>query len=74
MAGLATPLAFPLGGDGDCYKAKLIRRSIARPPFDTRLGSVLSLVIAPIGESDNAIGGLYGADDPLPDEEYIDGD
>lgn len=52
----------------DNYKSKLLRRTLP-PPYDTRLSSRLGKLLAIIGTSDNDIGGLFGDDDFLPDEE-----
>lgn len=55
----------------DTYKSKLLRRSLPPEVYDVRLGSVLSRVLAPIGASDNEIGGLDPSEDPLPAEVEI---
>jgi len=51
----------------DNYKSKLLRRTMP-PPYDQRLASTLGKILTVIGTSDNEIGGLFGADDFLPNE------
>ena len=53
----------------DSYKAKVLRSMVPSPPFDTRLKSNLGKLLTVIGNSDNDIGGRFGDDDFLPDEE-----
>lgn len=52
----------------DNYKSKLTRRHFP-PPYDTRRSSNLGKLLTVIATSDNAIGGLFGAADFLPDED-----
>lgn len=56
--------------DMDNYKAKLLRQSMP-PPYDTRLESNLGLLLTVIGTSDNEIGGLYGDDDFLSNDNVV---
>lgn len=69
MSQLAAPLAFPLGGPVtyDNYKAKLMRHMLP-PPYDQSFTSTIGKLLTAIGQSDNLIGGLFGAADFLPDE------
>jgi hypothetical protein len=52
----------------DNYKSKLAR-SLMPPPFDNRLASNIGKLLTVIGTGDNDIGGLFGEEDFLPDEE-----
>jgi len=52
----------------DNYKSKLLRRTMP-PPYDQRLASTLGKILTVIGTCDNEIGGLFGEDDFLPNEE-----
>ncbi len=61
------PLDAEIGTD-DNYKSKVLR-SMWPPPYDSRFSSNLGKLLTVIGSSDNDIGGLFGADDFLPDEE-----
>lgn len=59
------------GQDGfsdDTYKAKVMRHMLA-PPWDKRFGTPMTDIITVIGASDNDLGGLFGRDDFLPDED-----
>lgn len=53
----------------DNYKAKMIR-GLMPPPYDTRLTAELGKLMAVIGTSDNAIGGLPSGTDFLPNEDF----
>ncbi len=55
-------------GSLDNYKSKLLR-GMWPPPFDNRFSSNLGKLLTVIGTSDNDLGGLFGAEDFLPDEE-----
>jgi len=68
MARLSAPLALPLGGDPDSFKAKQLRRMMPAP-YDARLSGVLGKLLTVIGAADNEIGGQFGQRDFLPDEQ-----
>lgn len=51
----------------DNYKAKVMRRQLP-PPYKRDFGAVVPAILTVIGQSDNLIGGLFGAADFLPDE------
>ncbi len=51
----------------DNYKAKLMRHMLP-PPYTRDFNSVIGAILTIIGQSDNLIGGLFGAADFLPDE------
>lgn len=53
----------------DSYKAKILRSMMPSPPYDTRLKANLGKLLTVIGNSDNDIGGRFGDDDFLPDED-----
>lgn len=50
---------------GDNYKAKLMRNMLP-PPYEKTFGMRIPNVLTVIGQSDNLIGGLFGAEDFLP--------
>jgi len=52
----------------DNYKAKVMRRMLP-PPFKRDFEAVIPTILRVIGQSDNLIGGLFGAADFLPDGE-----
>ena len=52
----------------DNFKSKVLR-SLWPPPYDVRLSSDLGKLLTIIGTSDNDLGGLFGSEDFLPDEE-----
>jgi hypothetical protein len=52
----------------DNYKAKLMRHMLP-PPYNQDFDSVIGIILTTIGQSDNLIGGLFGTDDFLPDED-----
>jgi len=52
----------------DNYKSKLLR-GMWPPPYNRRLSSNLGKLLTIIGTSDNDLGGLFGDEDFLPDEE-----
>jgi hypothetical protein len=52
----------------DNYKSKLLR-GMWPPPYNSRLSSNLGKLLTVIGTSDNDLGGLFGSEDFLPDEE-----
>lgn len=52
----------------DSYKAKILRK-MWPAPFDATFNSQLGRLLTAVGGSDNEIGGLFGVDDFLPDEE-----
>lgn len=59
------------GADGfsdDSYKAKVMRGMLA-PPWDRSFRTPMCSIITVIGGSDNDLGGLFGRDDFLPDED-----
>lgn len=58
----------PLLGTQDNYKSKVLR-GMWPPPYNTRLSSNLGKLLTIIGTSDNDLGGLFGDEDFLPDEE-----
>jgi len=67
MSNLSSTLALDLGGTtSDNYKAKLMRRMMP-PPYNSDFTSVVGRILTVIGQSDNLIGGLFGAADFLPD-------
>lgn len=51
----------------DNYKAKVMRHMLP-PPYKQDFGAVIPSILTAIGQSDNLIGGLFGAADFLPDE------
>lgn len=51
----------------DSYKAKVMRNMLP-PPYKRNFGAVVPNILTVIGQSDNLIGGLFGAADFLPDE------
>lgn len=63
-----TPTPTPVVVPSDNYKAKMMRRQLP-PPFKKDFGAVVPAILTVIGQSDNLIGGLFGADDFLPDED-----
>lgn len=52
---------------GDNYKAKVMRHMLPRP-YNQDFGAFIPTMLTVIGQSDNLIGGLFGAADFLPDE------
>ncbi len=58
----------PTLGTKDNYKSKVLR-GMWPPPYNTRLSSNLGKLLTVIGTSDNDLGGLFGDEDFLPDEE-----
>jgi hypothetical protein len=52
----------------DNYKSKLLR-GMWPPPYNAKLSSNLGKLLTVIGTSDNDLGGLFGDEDFLPDEE-----
>jgi hypothetical protein len=58
----------PFLGARDNYKSKLLR-GMWPPPYNSRLSSNLGKLLTVIGTSDNDLGGLFGVEDFLPDEE-----
>jgi len=52
----------------DNYKSKILR-GMWPPPYNNRLSGNLGKLLTVIGTSDNDLGGLFGDDDFLPDEE-----
>jgi hypothetical protein len=58
----------PEQGSPDNYKSKLLR-GMWPPPYNVRLSGNLGKLLTVIGTSDNDLGGLFGDEDFLPDEE-----
>jgi len=52
----------------DNYKAKVMRHMLP-PPYKQDIDSKIGILLTVIGQSDNIIGGLFGTDDFLPDED-----
>lgn len=68
MGNIPGTLSFDLGGStNDSYKGKVMRHMMP-PPYNSDFGSIIGALLTTIGQSDNLIGGLFGAADFLPDE------
>ena len=65
---VAIESADPTAVSQDSYKAKLLRKMVPTPPYDTRFTSNLGKILTVIGSSDNDLGGLFGDADFLPSE------
>jgi len=56
-----------ISATNDSYGAKVMRHMLP-PPYKQDFNSQIGKILTVIGQSDNIIGGLFGADDFLPDE------
>lgn len=67
LSGESAPSPTPAIVSSDNYKAKMMRRQLP-PPYKKDFGAIVPAILTVIGQSDNLIGGLFGASDFLPDE------